>query len=158
MNEVVVVEEFKLNLDAKEIYIFSPKGDLYPLPKGATALDFAFQIHTEIGLSTRGARVNGKLVPLSHVLKSGNQVEIITSKNQTPSANWLDYVTTAKARNKIRASLREEKREIAAAGKEILTRKLRSLRINLDERTTNEMVRFFKLKTSQDRSEEHTSE
>jgi len=150
MNAVDFVEEFKLNLYAKEIFVFSPKGDLYPLPKGATALDFAFQIHTEIGLSTRGARVNGKLVPLSHVLKSGNQVEIITSKNQTPSANWLDYVTTAKARNKIRASLREEKREIAATGKEILTRKLRSLRINLDERTTNEMVRFFKLKTSQD--------
>ena len=150
MNAVDFVEEFKLNLYAKEIFVFSPKGDLYPLPKGATALDFAFQIHTEIGLSTRGARVNGKLVPLSHVLKSGNQVEIITSKNQTPSANWLDYVTTAKARNKIRASLREEKREIAAAGKEILTRKLRSLRITLDERTTNEMVRFFKLKTSQD--------
>ncbi|HLS10908.1 MAG TPA: RelA/SpoT family protein [Flavobacteriaceae bacterium] len=150
MNAVDFVEEFKLNLYAKEIFVFSPKGDLYPLPKGATALDFAFQIHTEIGLSTRGARVNGKLVPLSHVLKSGNQVEIITSKNQTPSANWLDYVTTAKARNKIRASLREEKREIAAVGKEILTRKLRSLRITLDERTTNEMVRFFKLKTSQD--------
>src|SRR5699024_3514301 len=93
---------------------------------------------------------NGKLVPLSHVLKSGNQVEIITSKNQTPSANWLDHVTTAKARNKIRASLREEKREIAATGKEVLTRKLRSLRINLDERTVNEMVNFFKLKTSQD--------
>src|SRR5690625_4516372 len=150
MNAVDFVEEFKLNLYAKEIFVFSPKGDLYPLPKGATALDFAFQIHTEIGLSTRGARVNGKLVPLSHVLKSGNQVEIITSKNQTPSANWLDYVTTAKARNKIRASLREEKREIAAVGKEILTRKLRSLRITLDERTTNGMVRFFKLKTSQD--------
>lgn len=150
MNAVDFVEEFKLNLYAKEIFVFSPKGDLYPLPKGATALDFAFQIHTEVGLSTRGARVNGKLVPLSHVLKSGNQVEIITSKNQTPSANWLDYVTTAKARNKIRASLREEKRELAASGKEVLTRKLRSLRINLDERTTNEMVRFFKLKTSQD--------
>lgn len=150
LNAVDFVEEFKLNLYAKEIFVFSPKGDLYPLPKGATALDFAFQIHTEVGLSTRGARVDGKLVPLSHVLKSGNQVEIITSKNQSPSASWLDYVTTAKARNKIRASLREEKREVAAAGKEILTRKLRSLRITLDERTTNEMVRFFKLKTSQD--------
>lgn len=150
LNAVDFVEEFKLNLYAKEIFVFSPKGDLYPLPKGATALDFAFQIHTEVGLKTRGARVNGKLVPLSHVLKSGNQVEIITSKNQTPSANWLDYVTTAKARNKIRASLREEKREIAAEGKEVLTRKLRSLRINLDERATNEMVSFFKLKTSQD--------
>lgn len=150
LNAVDFVEEFKLNLYAKEIFVFTPKGDLYSLPKGATALDFGFQIHTEIGLKTRGARVNGKLVPLSHVLKSGDQVEIITSKKANPSANWLDYVTTGKARNKIRASLREERREIAAEGKEALTRKLRSLRINLDERTTNEMVNFFKLKTSQD--------
>lgn len=150
LNAVDFVEEFKLNLYAKEIFVFSPKGELYSLPKGATALDFGFQIHTEIGLKTRGARVNGKLVPLSHVLKSGNQVEIITSKNTKPSANWLDYVTTGKARNKIRAALREGKREIAAEGKEVLTRKLRSLRINLNEQSINEMVSFFKLKTSQD--------
>lgn len=150
VNAVDFVEEFKLNLYVKEIFVFSPKGDLYSLPKGATALDFGFQIHTEVGLKTRGARVNGKLVPLSHILKSGDQVEIITSKNAKPSANWLDYVSTGKARNKIRATLREERREIAAEGKEVLTRKLRSLRINLDERTVNEMVNFFKLKTSQD--------
>lgn len=150
LSAVDFVEEFKLNLYSKEIFVFSPKGELYSLPKGATALDFGFQIHTELGLKTRGARVNGKLVPLSHVLKSGNQVEIITSKNAKPSANWLDYVTTGKARNKIRAALREDRREIAASGKEILTRKLRSLRIELNERTTNEMVSFFKLKTAQD--------
>lgn len=150
MNAVDFVEEFKLNLYAKEIFVFTPKGDLYSLPKGSTALDFAFSIHTEIGIQTRGARVDGKLVPLSHVLKSGNQVEIITSKNAKPSANWLDYVTTSRAKNRIRGALKAERKEIAEAGKEILIRKLRTQRINLNERTINEMVSFFKLKTSQE--------
>ncbi|RDK85502.1 RelA/SpoT family protein [Marinirhabdus gelatinilytica] len=144
------VEEFKLNLYAKEIFVFSPKGDLYSLPKGATALDFAFHIHTEVGLNTRGTKVNGKLTPLSHVLKSGDQVEIITSEKAKPSANWLDYATTGKARSKIKSSLKEEQKQIASEGKEILARKLKSLKITLDERTVNQLVQFFKLKTSLD--------
>jgi guanosine-3',5'-bis(diphosphate) 3'-pyrophosphohydrolase len=144
------VEEFKLNLYAKEIFVFSPKGDLYSLPKGATALDFAFHIHTEVGLRTRGTRVNGKLTPLSHVLKSGDQVEVITSENAKPSGNWLDYASTARARSKIKSSLKEEQKQIASDGKEILARKLKSLKITLDERTVNQLVTFFKVKTSLD--------
>lgn len=144
------VEEFKLNLYAKEIFVFSPKGDLYSLPKGATALDFAFQVHTEIGLHTRGTRVNGKLVPLSHQLKSGDQVEIITSDNSKPTANWLNYATTGRARSKIKSSLKSEKKQIAEEGKAVLARKMKSLKINPDDKTINEMVNYFKLKTSLD--------
>jgi guanosine-3',5'-bis(diphosphate) 3'-pyrophosphohydrolase len=149
-NAVDFVEQFKLNLYAKEIFVFTPNGDLISLPKGATALDFAFNIHTEVGLKTRGGKVNGKLVPLSTELKSGDQVEIITSENAKPNANWLDYTTTARAKSKIKSSLRDEKKKIAEDGKEILTRKLKSLKITLDERTVNELVVFFKVKTSQD--------
>ncbi|MDC8003459.1 RelA/SpoT family protein [Aureisphaera galaxeae] len=150
INAVDFVEEFKLNLYAKEIFVFSPKGDLYSLPKGATALDFGFHVHTEVGLHTRGAKVNGKLKPLSHELKSGDQVEIITSEKSKPSANWLDYVTTGKARSKIKSSLKEEQKQIAAEGKVVLARKLKSLKITLDEKTVNQLVVYFKLKTSLD--------
>lgn len=150
LNAVDFVEEFKLNLYSKEIFAFSPKGDLYSLPKGSTALDFAFHIHTEVGLHTRGTRVNGKLVPLSHVLKSGDQVEIITSEKSKPSGSWLNYATTGRARSKIKSSLNEEQRQIATEGKEILTRKLKSLKISLDEKTVNQLVVYFKLKTSLD--------
>lgn len=144
------VEEFKLNLYAKEIFVFSPKGDLYSLPKGATALDFAFQVHTEVGLHTRGTRVNGKLVPLSQELKSGDQVEVITSENSKPTANWLNYATTGRARSKIKSSLKSEKKRIAEDGKVVLTRKMKSLKINLDEKVINQMVVYFKLQTSLD--------
>jgi GTP pyrophosphokinase len=144
------VEEFKLNLYSKEIFVFTPNGELKSLPKGATPLDFAFNIHTEVGMHTRGAKVNGKLVPLSTRLKSGDQVEIITSDNAKPNQNWLDYATTARARSKIRSSLREEKKEVAEEGKEILRRKLKSLKITLNEDVINKMVTYFKLKTSLD--------
>ncbi len=149
-NAVDFVEEFKLNLYSKEIFVFTPMGDLKSLPKGATPLDFAFSIHTEVGLKTRGAKVNGKLVPLSHELKSGDRVEIITSENTKPTANWLNYATTAKARSKIRSSLKEEKKRIAEDGKEILRRKLKHLKIELNEKTVNNLVSYFKLKTSLD--------
>jgi len=150
VNAVDFVEDFKLNLYSKEIYVFTPKGEIRSLPKGATALDFAFSIHTDIGIHTRGVRVNGKLVPLNHQLKSGDQVEITISQNQKPTANWLDYVTTARAKNKIRNVLNEDIKKIAEDGKEILERKLRHLKINFNQRTINEMVTFFKLKTSLD--------
>lgn len=149
-NAVDFVEQFKLNLYSKEIYVFTPKGELKSLPKGATPLDFAFSIHTEIGMKTRGAKVNGKLVPLSHELQSGDQVEILTSENIKPNSNWLDYATTARARSKIKSSLKDEKKEVAVEGKEILRRKLKQLKINLNEKSINEMVVFFKLKTSLD--------
>ena len=149
-NAVDFVEDFKLNLYSKEIYVFTPKGDLKSLPKGATSLDFAFSIHTDIGSKTRGTRVNGKLVPLNYVLNSGDQVEIITSPNQKPTVQWLDYVTTSRAKNKIKNSLNENTKKIAEDGKEILNRKLRHLKITLNETTVNELVNFFKLQTSLD--------
>jgi GTP pyrophosphokinase len=144
------VEQFKLNLYSKEIFVFTPQGDLKSLPKGATSLDFAFSIHTEVGMRTRGSKVNGKLVPLSHELKSGDQVEILTSDNAKPNANWLDYATTARARSKIKSSLKDEKKVIAEDGKEILRRKLKQLKILVDEKSINEMVNYFKLRTSLD--------
>lgn len=150
INAVDFVEEFKLNLYAKEIFVFTPKGDLYSLPKGSTALDFGFHVHTEVGLHTRGTKVNGKLVPLSHELKSGDQVEIITSEKSIPSANWLNFVVTGRARSKIKSSLKAEQKQIAADGKIVLARKLRSLKITLDERTINQLVGYFKIKTSLD--------
>lgn len=149
-NAVDFVENFKLNLYNKEIFVFTPQGELKSLPKGATPLDFAFSVHTEVGLHTRGARVNGKLVPLSHELKSGDQVEIITSDQAKPTNNWLDYATTARARAKIKSSLKDEKKETAADGKVILSRKLKSQKIQLNEKTINELVSYFKLNTSLD--------
>lgn len=149
-NAVDFVEQFKLNLYSKEIYVFSPKGDLKSLPKGATPLDFAFNIHTQVGMKTRGAKVNGKLVPLSHELKSGDQVEILTSENIKPNPNWLDYATTARARSKIKSSLKEATKLVAEDGKELLKRKLKQLKITLNENSINDLVTYFKLKTSLD--------
>ena len=144
------VENFKLNLYAKEIFIFTPKGDIKAIPKGASTLDFAFSIHTEIGMKCRGAKVNGKLRPLNYVLNSGDQVEIITANKQKPNIRWLDFVVTARARGRIKAALKEEQKEIANEGKEMLARKLRSLKLTFNESTVNEMVSFLKLKTSHD--------
>ena len=150
VNAVDFVEQFKLNLYSKEIFVFTPKGDLKSLPKGATPLDFAFSIHTEIGLKTRGARVNGKLVPLSDELKSGDQVDIITSEKSKPTNNWLDFANTARARSKIKSSLKDEKKLIAEDGKAILTRKLKAQKIPFNDKTIAQLVKYFKLKTSLD--------
>lgn len=149
-NAVDFVEDFKMNLYSQEIFVFTPKGEIKSLPKGATSLDFAFSIHSEIGIKTRGTRVNGRLVPLNHELKSGDQVEVITSASQKPTVNWLDYVTTSRAKNKIKNVLNENTKKIAEEGKELLTRKLRHLKVTLNEQVTNELVNFFKLKTSLD--------
>ncbi|MBD0833258.1 RelA/SpoT family protein [Aestuariibaculum sediminum] len=149
-NAVDFVEQFKLNLYSKEIFVFTPAGELKSLPKGATPIDFAFSIHTEVGMKTRGAKVNGKLVPLSHELKSGDQVNILTSENAKPTASWLDYATTARSRSKIKSALREDKKRIGEDGKEILKRKLKQLKITLNENSINELVNYFKLKTSLD--------
>ncbi|WP_426091558.1 RelA/SpoT family protein [Flavobacterium sp. DSR3-2] len=149
-NAVDFVEDFKMNLYSKEIFVFTPKGEIKSLPKGATSLDFAFSIHSEIGIRTRGTRVNGKLVPLNFVLKSGDQIEIITSQHQKPTVNWLDYVTTSRAKTKIKNVLNENTKKIGEEGKELLTRKLKHLKITLSEQVINELVNFFKLKTSLD--------
>ena len=149
-NAVDFVEDFKLNLYAEEIFVFTPKGDLKSLPQGATALDFAFFIHSEIGIKTRGVRVNDRLVPLSKVLKSGDQIEVITSENIKPSSNWLDFVVTSRARSIIKSSLNEEKKSHAAEGKEILRRKLKPLKISLTDKTIMQMLQYFKFENSQD--------
>jgi guanosine-3',5'-bis(diphosphate) 3'-pyrophosphohydrolase len=150
VNAVDFVQDFKMNLYAKEIFVFTPKGEIKSLPKGATSLDFAFSVHSEVGIKTLGTRVNGKLVPLNTELKSGDQIEVITSQNQKPSVNWLDYVTTSRAKNKIRNVLNEDMKKIAEDGKELLSRKLRHLKITFSETVVNEMVNYFKLKTSLD--------
>ena len=144
------VEDFKLNLYSTEIFVFTPEGDLKSLPKGSSALDFAFSIHTELGLKTRGIKVNGKIVPLSHKLKSGDQIEIIKSENTKPSSSWLDYVKTSRAKSKIRTALKEEKKLLAEDGKEILRRKLKQLKIKFEEKTVNDLGNYFNLKTSLD--------
>ena len=149
-NAIDFVEDFKLNLYAKEIFVFTPKGDLKSLPQGATALDFAFFIHSEIGKKTRGVRVNDRLVPLSKVLKSGDQIEVITSENIKPSSNWLDFVVTARARSIIKSSINEEKKTHAEEGKEILRRKLKPLKITLNDKTIQQMLDYFKFENSQD--------
>ena len=149
-NPVDFVENFKLNLYAKEIFVFTPTGDIKSLPKGATALDFAFSIHTEIGMKTRGARVNGKLVPLSRMLKSGESIEIITSENIKPTANWLDFVKTSRAKSKIKSSLNDEKKRIADDGRETLRRKLKQLKITLKDKIVSQMLRYFNLNNSLD--------
>lgn len=144
------VEDFKLNFYSEEIYVFTPKGDLKSIKSGSTALDFAFNVHTDIGTKTRGARVNGKLVPLSHVLESGDQVEIMTSKNIKPSVNWLDFVVTSKAKSKIKSSLNIEKKRISIEGKQILRRKLKHFKIKLDDKISSSMMKFFKINASND--------
>ena len=149
-NAVDFVEDFKLNLYAEEIFVFTPQGDLKSLPQGSTALDFAFFIHTEIGKKTRGVRVNDSLVPLSKVLKRGDQIEVITSEKIKPSKNWLDFVVTSRARSIIKSSINDDKKIHAEEGKEILRRKLKSLKIPLNDKTIKQMLLFFKFENSQD--------
>lgn len=144
------IDNFKFNLYAKEIYVFTPKGDLYSLPKGASSLDFAYAIHSNIGDTCLGAKVNGKLYPLSHELQSGDQIEIITSSNQKPKPDWLEFATTSKARSKIKSSLNAARRATSEEGKEVLIRKLRHLKIDFNESVLNDLQTFFKTKTSQD--------
>ncbi|MGK0385304.1 MAG: GTP pyrophosphokinase, partial [Bacteroidia bacterium] len=144
------IDDFKLNLFAEEIFVFTPTGEVRTLPANATSLDFAFEIHTEVGMRCIGAKVNGKLNPLSHNLKSGDQVEVLTSNKQKPKEDWLTFVVTAKAKSKIKQALKEENRKIAMDGKEILERKLKQMKITLDNELTNNLHKHFKVKTSQD--------
>src|SRR5690606_13483332 len=131
------LQDFKLDLFTEEIYVYTPKGEMRVLPKGATALDFAFDIHSELGARCIGAKVNYRLVPLSHKLQSGDQVEVITSNKQKPSEDWLSFVVTAKAKSRVKYYLKEEKRRIAEDGKEILQRKLDHLKLPLSQHNIN---------------------
>ncbi len=149
-NALEFVDNFKLNLYNKDLFVFTPKGDLTKLPFGATALDFAFDIHTEIGEKCIGAKVNHKIVPLSHVLQNGDQVEIITSNIQKPKPDWLNYVITAKAKTKIKQSLKDAKRKEAEIGKETLIRKFRHWKLQVSEENINKLLAHFKLISSLD--------
>ncbi len=142
-NTTEFLDEFKNNLYSDEIYVFTPKGDLFPLPLKSTALDFAFSVHSDVGAKCIGAKVNSKLVPLSYVLKSGDQIEILTSKNQIPKEGWLEFVITSKAKYKIKQCLKEERKEIAGNGKEILNRKLKNLKINISENNLKLILKYY---------------
>lgn len=149
-NAMDFINEFKLNLFNDEIYVFTPKGELRIFPKGATTLDFAFDIHTDIGLRCIGAKVNKKLVPLSHQLKNGNQVEIITSSKQRPNLEWLKFVVTGRAKQKIKTALKEEKNKIAEDGKEILNRKFKQHNIKYTSENIDFLEDYYKVKSAID--------
>lgn len=150
LNAMDFINEFKLNLFTDEIYIFTPKGDLRVLPTGATILDFAYDIHSDIGDSCIGAKVNNRLVPLSHQLESGNQVEIITSSKQKPNEEWIKYVVTARAKQKIKSSLNEERKTIALDGKEILDRKFKQQNIRFNSENITVLEKYYKIENATD--------
>ncbi|QFG53095.1 RelA/SpoT family protein [Chryseobacterium sp.] len=145
-----LLDNIKLNLYSKEVFVFTPQGEIKILPVGSTALDFAFSVHSDLGTRCLGAKVNGKLVPISHVLQNGDQVDILSSQNQKPKADWLDFVVTSKAKSKIKSYLNSTKNHLVAEGKEILQRKLRHAKINFNDDEVNRMQKFFNLKTSQE--------
>ena len=149
-DSVDFLQDFKTSFLADEIYVYTPKGDVKMLPVGSTALDFAFSIHSAIGTQTIGAKVNHKLVPISHKLRSGDQVEIITSSKQKPNEDWLGIVVTAKARTKIKDSLKEEKRKIADEGKYTVQRKLESFGAGYNQHNIDVLTTFYKLASSLD--------
>ncbi|MBO9661004.1 MAG: bifunctional (p)ppGpp synthetase/guanosine-3',5'-bis(diphosphate) 3'-pyrophosphohydrolase, partial [Chitinophagaceae bacterium] len=144
------LQEFKTSFLAEEIYVYTPKGDVKMLPVESTALDFAFSIHSAIGSKTIGAKVNHKLVPISHKLRSGDQVEIITSNKQKPSEDWLGFVVTAKARGRIKDALKEEKRTIADEGKYAVQRKIEGMGAAFSKENIEELVHFYKLPSQLD--------
>lgn len=149
-NALDFLDDFKLNLFADEIFIFTPKGELKTLPIGSTSLDFAYNIHSKIGDTCIGAKVNHRLVPLNHKLKSGDQVEIITSSKQKPKEDWLSYVITAKAKTKIKAALKEDTRKLAEEGKEILMRKFKQLKLEFNNVNISKLLNFYKIPNSQE--------
>jgi GTP diphosphokinase / guanosine-3',5'-bis(diphosphate) 3'-diphosphatase len=144
------IDDFKLSLYNKEIFVFTPKGDLKKLPAGSTVLDFAFDIHSNLGVCCMGAKVNNKNVPIRYVLQNGDTVEILTSKNQKPKEDWLDFVVTSKAKTKIKIALKEEILKEAEIGKETLRRRLRNWKISLPDKVMTKILKVYKLKTAVD--------
>jgi GTP pyrophosphokinase len=144
------LQDFKTSFLAEEIYVYTPKGDVKMLPVGSTALDFAFTIHSAIGGKCIGAKVNHKLVPISHKLRSGDQVEIITSNKQKPSEDWLTFVVTAKAKTKIKDALKEEKRKVAEDGKYALQKKLEGMGAAFAQHNIEELMNWYKLSSPLD--------
>ncbi len=150
MTATELLDDIKLNLYAKEVFVFTPAGEIKILPVGSTALDFAFYVHTELGMKCLGAKVNGKLVPISYVLQNGDQVDILSSQNQKPKSDWLDIVVTSKAKSKIKNYLNSHKNNLVQEGKEALQRKMRHAKINFNDSEINKMQKFFNFKTSQE--------
>lgn len=144
-NALEFIDEFKMNLFSSEIFVFTPKGLLKRMPKGSTALDFAYDIHSQVGDHAIGAKVNFKLVPLNHVLASGDQVEILTSDIQTPKKEWLDFVVTAKAKSRIKEKFKLERRQAIVKGKEILETKFKELDINLNSKIFKQLYIEFEV-------------
>jgi GTP pyrophosphokinase len=142
------MDDFRGNLFHDEVFIFTPKGDLKVLPFGATALDFAFEIHTEVGNKCIGAKVNQKLVPINHKLKNGDQVEILTSNKRKPAEDWLGYVITSRAKAKIKEALREEKKSSIMDGKEIVQRKLKRMKMEFTSEVIEQLRAYFETKTA----------
>lgn len=149
-NSIDFLQDFKTSFLAEEIYVYTPKGEVKMLPIGASALDFAFGVHTAVGSKCIGAKVNHKLVPISHKLRSGDQVEIITSAKQKPNIEWLNFVVTSKAKSKIKDTLKEEKRAIADEGKYILQRKLEGMGAAMSQHNLEELSSFYKLNSTLD--------
>ena len=149
-DSVDFLQDFKTSFLAEEIYVYTPKGDVKMLPVGSTSLDFAFSIHSAIGVKTIGAKVNHKLVPLSHKLRSGDQVEIITSNKQKPSEDWLNFVVTSKAKGRIRDALKEEKRKIAEDGKYAVQRKIEGMGAAFNQHNIDEVWAYYKLSSALD--------
>jgi GTP diphosphokinase / guanosine-3',5'-bis(diphosphate) 3'-diphosphatase len=147
-NAIEFMDDFRGNLFHDEVFVFTPKGDLKVLPIGATALDFAFEIHTEIGAKCIGAKVNQRLVPISHVLKNGDQVEILTSNKQKPTEDWLNNVVTSRAKAKIKDALREEKKSAILDGREIVQRKLKAMKMDFNSETVEQLRAYYELKTA----------
>ncbi|MEI3791823.1 MULTISPECIES: RelA/SpoT family protein [unclassified Chryseobacterium] len=145
-----LLDNIKLNLYSKEVFVFTPKGEIKILPTNATALDFAFAVHSDLGMKCLGAKINGKLVPISYVLQNGDQIDILSSQNQKPKSDWLEFVVTSKAKSKIKSYLNSQKNQLVEDGKEILQRKLRHAKINFNDEEVNKLQKFFNLKSSQE--------
>ncbi len=150
ISAIEFVDDFRSHLFHDEVYVFTPAGKLTSLPQGATALDFAFEIHSELGATCIGAKVNKKLVPLSTKLKNGEQIEILSSAKQKPNEDWLKFVITSKAKSRIKDQVKEEKKKAAGIGKEIVLRKLKQMKLELNNDTIHRMVAHFKTKTTLD--------
>ncbi len=148
LDSVNFLQDFKTSFLTEEIYVYTPKGDIKMLPAGSSALDFAFAIHSAIGAKTIGAKVNHKLVPISHKLSSGDQIEIITSNKQTPSEDWLKFVVTAKAKNKVKEALKEEKKKVADEGKYTLQRKFEGMGVTMYQGNIEAIAQFYKLQSN----------
>jgi len=145
-----IVDQMKLNLYSKEIFVFTPKGDVMRLPEGATLLDFAFAIHSEVGMHCTGGKIENRVVPLHHTLQTGDRVEVITAKNQKPASDWLAFVRTSKARSKIKQSLNEEQMKAAAHGREMLMRRLRNWKIPFSDETVKKLLQHYRTKLARD--------